>query len=215
MSTDFDAPTSDDPFQTRIDALLSSALEDQAREQKMLVETVKGARASIVRTEEELSELRRILQDRDRSVLDLLEARLSGIGSQETIEQVDGRLAELLSRSSTEQAVAPINASLTALTQRLSSLESEVSRTDPHDALRELRSGLESRIEGSLHPVRASVEELARVVGELEAPIRDVIEGPMSSLRESVESVRQGAVADVGAMLARLEAVEARVAERL
>ncbi len=67
-------PVSDDPGGTedsdRIDALLSTALADQARERRMLVETVFGAKSALVKAEEEISGLRDLINKRDDAILD-------------------------------------------------------------------------------------------------------------------------------------------------
>ncbi len=67
-------PVSDDPGGTedsdRIDALLSTALADQARERRMLVETVFGAKSALVKAEEEISGLRDLINKRDDAILE-------------------------------------------------------------------------------------------------------------------------------------------------
>jgi hypothetical protein len=57
----------------RIDALLSSALADQARERRMLVETVFGAKTALVKAEEELAAIRELITKRDEALVEAIE----------------------------------------------------------------------------------------------------------------------------------------------
>lgn len=58
----------------RIDALLSTALADQARERRMLVETVFGAKTALVKAEEELAGIRELIDKRDAALLEAITA---------------------------------------------------------------------------------------------------------------------------------------------
>lgn len=72
-SVNVDSPdTGEGEDSDRIDALLSSALADQARERRMLVETVFGAKTALVKAEEELSGLRELIDKRDEALIDVI-----------------------------------------------------------------------------------------------------------------------------------------------
>ncbi|HEX2052347.1 MAG TPA: hypothetical protein VHJ78_01295 [Actinomycetota bacterium] len=56
----------------RIDALLTTALADQARERRMLVDTVFGAKAALVKAEEEMTALKEAVVRRDETLLEAI-----------------------------------------------------------------------------------------------------------------------------------------------
>ncbi|HVE75744.1 MAG TPA: hypothetical protein VND22_03135 [Actinomycetota bacterium] len=73
-----DEPQANDEFGTRIDELVSSALEDQAREQREITDTVSSARDALEQTQQELHSLRGRIDPLERAIVDLAEL-ISGI----------------------------------------------------------------------------------------------------------------------------------------
>lgn len=73
----------------RIDALLSTALADQARERRMLVETVFGAKTALVKAEEELAGIRELIDKRDAALLEAISKN-----NQQIVESVTANLLE-------------------------------------------------------------------------------------------------------------------------
>lgn len=73
----------------RIDALLSTALADQARERRMLVETVFGAKTALVKAEEELAGIRELIDKREEALLEAITRN-----NQQIVESVSANLLE-------------------------------------------------------------------------------------------------------------------------
>jgi hypothetical protein len=73
----------------RIDALLSTALADQARERRMLVETVFGAKTALVKAEEELAGIRELIDKRDEALLEAITKN-----NQQIVESLSANLLE-------------------------------------------------------------------------------------------------------------------------
>ncbi|MEO7804922.1 MAG: hypothetical protein ABIS18_11645, partial [Actinomycetota bacterium] len=121
MGSEFDE--TDSPFEAKIDQLLSSALSDQAREQRVLLDTVNGAREALDKAEEQLKALRQLIDNRDQAVVDLLEARLSGLSTEESLERVMSRVDDLAGRPTAEDSIRPLLEGLDRLATRLSSIE--------------------------------------------------------------------------------------------
>jgi len=76
----------------RIDALLSTALADQARERRMLVETVFGAKTALVKAEEELAGIRELIDKRDEALLEAIAKN-----NQQIVESISSNLLEAVS----------------------------------------------------------------------------------------------------------------------
>ena len=105
----------DELFPPRIDQLVESALQDQAREQQMLMETVQGA-------QREMKLLRELIERRDQAVVDLLEARLSGLASESNVERISELVGELREQPDTSKTLAPVLEEFGDLSMRLETL---------------------------------------------------------------------------------------------
>jgi hypothetical protein len=91
MSEESSLPISQAPdFSDRVDALLSSALADQAREKRQLVDTLSGAKAALVKAEEEIAGLREQIGKRDEELLQAIDKRFEA-----RIEAVEEALIKL------------------------------------------------------------------------------------------------------------------------
>jgi uncharacterized protein YoxC len=99
-----EGPTPDqDDYADRIDSLLSSALAEQSREKRLLLETVYGAKSALVRAEQELIAIRELMEGRDQALLELLSSKLQnlqvgnvGNSIREAMEGRDNALVDLL-----------------------------------------------------------------------------------------------------------------------
>ncbi|HVF12002.1 MAG TPA: hypothetical protein VNA87_02845, partial [Actinomycetota bacterium] len=133
MATDYedDLLAPDDGFQARIDDLVSSALEEQAREKRFLMEMVSAAKAALTKAEHELSSLRQIVEHRDESVVDLLETRLSGIGTERSIEDLSAKITTMLERPPVDEMVVPITQRIGELASQLVEIQNGLKPLDP------------------------------------------------------------------------------------
>jgi hypothetical protein len=77
-------------FSDRVDALLSSALAEQAREKRQLVDTLYGAKAALVKAEEEISALRQQITTRDEDLVAAIDKKF-----EERIEAIEEALIKL------------------------------------------------------------------------------------------------------------------------
>ncbi|MGQ0679196.1 MAG: hypothetical protein ACT4OM_05995 [Actinomycetota bacterium] len=99
-------------YTDRVDALLSSALADQAREKRQLVETLYGAKTALGRAEEQINALRDQVARRDAELLDALDQRISDLQDAMTI-RLDERITEV------EEALLKIAKSTAALSGKM------------------------------------------------------------------------------------------------
>jgi hypothetical protein len=121
----------------RIDALLSTALADQARERRMLVETVFGAKTALVKAEEELAGIRELIDKRDEALLEAITKN-----NQQIVESLSANLLE---------AVGAISEKVEA------SVKSQPKIQPPRDA------GLTVRIEA----IEEAIIQLAQRIADL------------------------------------------------
>lgn len=76
MAEESTLPASSAPdFSDRVDALLSSALAEQAREKRQLVDTLYGAKAALTRAEEQIAALREQIAQHDAELLAQVDKR--------------------------------------------------------------------------------------------------------------------------------------------
>lgn len=76
----------------RIDDLLLSAMENQSREQRMMIAAVTAAREALSDAKRDLSFLKERIEERDTQLIDLLVGGLSGPGREESITGLATRL---------------------------------------------------------------------------------------------------------------------------
>lgn len=158
-------------FSPRIDELVESALQDQAREQQMLLDTVHTA-------QREMKALRELLERRDLAVVDMIEARLAGIASENRVEHIATLVDGLSEQPKATEVVAPAIEQLAALGNglqsvgsRLEAIEAGLEKLDPWKPALELQRALTARL------------------GEFAGGIRDHIEEKYSSMGEKLDEV--------------------------
>lgn len=138
-------PKSESEYSERIDALLSSALAEQSREKRFLIETVYGAKSALVKAQEELKGMREMVAKRDQALIDLIESRLEGIQGQHMATRIDA----------IERAIGdPQQSVYELLESRLAALGTQQ---------------IKERIDG----IEEAVLKVASVVSELSTQIRD------------------------------------------
>jgi ABC-type transporter Mla subunit MlaD len=159
-----------DLFVPRIDRLVESALQVQAQEQKMLLDTVQTA-------QKELKSLRELLERRDHAVIDALEARLSGVAAEGSIEKL-GTLVEGLGDGPDPEAIlAPVGAylegirtTLEGMGERLGALERALGRLDPWKPALEVQRALSERLAELSGSVKEQIQtETASTAHRIEA----------------------------------------------
>lgn len=151
-------PTGGEPFRVRIDELLSSALSDQAREQRELREVVEAARGAVAGAHAGVEALRLLLEERDRAVVDLLEARLSGTATAESVGAVAARVDLLAGGGGLAAALEAARAELSARLEELAR----------HAAARRRASGEEAKA------LEASLSRLGERIDRVEAAVEDL-----------------------------------------
>jgi hypothetical protein len=172
-------------FEARIDNLLSSALQDQAREQRMLFEIVQGARAALAKAEEELGALRILIERRDQSVVDLLEARLSGVGTEQGLDRLAKQIAEIEShideatRRSGEAAARREEEAFARIDSDLASRQSAAAATS-----RQIEA-LSRQIEEIRSAVAAQSSATATSITEALSPFTENLEALSERIRQS------------------------------
>ena len=179
MATEFDESLTDDEFQARIDDLLSSALEDQAREQRFLLDMVQGARAALGKAEEQMTALRNLVEERDKGVVDILEARLSGVGSQESIDRLASEVSELAAstaRNPIEHLVEPLDQRFAELATKVSAIEAALKPLDPWKPAIEMQKNLSDRFQQRLEPIGDQLQLLGRLIEQIPVPLQRAIE---------------------------------------
>lgn len=191
MATDFEEFASDlDPgFGRRIDDLLASAIEDQARDQRMLLEGVQGA-------QDEARRLRELIESRDEGVADLLEARLAGIATEESFQRVAQSLEE-----------------------RLQQLHGMLERIDAWKPAMEVQRSLAERLGETASSLKESIEEARSTLGagfeeRLSAEASEIKEAVAAGGARSFDRLVK-LQEDLEKMSAGLEAMPDLITERL
>ncbi len=159
----------------RIDALLSSALADQARERRTLVETVFGAKMALAKAEEELAGLRELINKRDDSLLEAIAKHNESL--MEAVGKNNQALAETISSNFLE--------AVGAIGQKV-----ESAQTATRDA------GLTLRIEGIEEAILQLAERIA-VLGELPGQLRRDLEVSAVAIGERVGEESASLLADI------------------
>lgn len=211
MATEFETALTDPSFTSRrIDELLASAIEDQARDQRMMIETVTAARKALAAAQADLSALRTLVESRDQGVVDMLEARLAGIATQEAIEAVVRRLdpvehaaSELAERL--DRIVAPLDgvrSAIGSLTESMNSLREQsrqefglwVDRFDQFESrTQDMLESQEHVISGQMTLSQNSLAE--RLEGQLESfrtQQTEILEAAIGELRGMTEDILRG-----------------------
>lgn len=136
MAPDFhEVQATGEDFETRIDELLASAIEDQARDQRLLFESVQAAQI-------ETAKLRVLIESRDQGLADLVETRLSGVATHESIEKIS-----------------------TALGERLDAVRAVLDRLDPWKPAMEVQRTLATRLADGIASISEKVSESAAALG--------------------------------------------------
>src|SRR5918999_2921282 len=156
----------DELFPPRIDELVESALQEQQREQQMLIDTVQGA-------QKEMKALRELVDRRDQSVVDLLEARLSGLASEGSLEKVREAMSKYAEGPDFTEGLAPVSEQIGAIGGRLENLgktleavEKGLERLDPWKPALEVQRALTNRLGEIATDIRDQIEERYGAVGE-------------------------------------------------
>lgn len=187
----------------RIDALLSSALADQARERRLLVETVFGAKTALVKAEEELAELREFITQRDESLLEAVTARMEEVVRANQPTQGDGELADRI--EAIEEAILQLaqriaelgdlpaqlrrdlEISAVAIGERVGE-ESATLLADLREDQVEVVQTLAAMSDGSLSEIKQSTHQLKQELLErLSAAARDGVESTRTTAEAMVE----------------------------
>ncbi|MFN2610476.1 MAG: hypothetical protein ABR507_06350 [Actinomycetota bacterium] len=178
MATEFDEPAfaTDEEFQARLDDLLSSALEDQAKEQRFLLDMVQGARSSLSKAEEQMTTLRKMVEARDLAVVDLLEAKLSGLGSQESIDAVSERIEQLAESPGLADLIEPLGGRFEQIAAKVDAVVTALKPLDPWKPALEIQKNLSERLDSRLEPIDAALSELSQLIGAAQAPLIQAIE---------------------------------------
>lgn len=152
MATDFEEVSSDAgaEFSTRIDELLSSAIQEQSRDQRMLIDALRGAQAEIKR-------MRDLIESRQENVGDILEARLSGIATDESVQKV-----------------------LEGVEKRLDESRDLLERVDPWKPAMEIQRALGQKLSESISSIKENIEA---ATSSLSVSLSD----STSELKESVQ----------------------------
>lgn len=190
-------------FEARIDNLLSSALQDQAREQRMLFEIVQGARAALAKAEEELGALRILIERRDQSVVDLLEARLSGIGTEQSLDRIARLIEEVAAAAPADQALAPLTAKLDRLTSRLDEIESEIKNLSLTKPLEELQSAFQQNAEAASARLNDRMQKIETQLFTLEGAVNEIPSSLSDQMTSDLAS-RQAAAASTSRQITQL-----------
>ncbi|CAN5863020.1 hypothetical protein BH23ACT12_BH23ACT12_13120 [soil metagenome] len=179
----------------RIDALLSSALADQARERRTLVETVFGAKSALVKAEEELAGIRELINQRDNELLEAI-AR----NNQTIVESISTNLLDAV----LTQRIEAIEEAILQLAQRIAGLgelpvqlrrDLEVSAVAIGERIGEESASLladirEDQVEVVQTLVSMSEAELKELKQAINSAKQEVTERTASTGRDTVEAGR-------------------------
>ena len=223
MANDIDIDRGED-FSTRIDDLVASALEDQSREKQLLTDTVAAANVALSSAREELASIRELIEQRDRAVVDAIEARLSGVGTELTLNSLADAMDELVRRKPADEAVGVLLAQLEALKSQVANLDKSVSVVDPwkpaaevqrslQEKLDELSSNFLSQLSGLTDTIYRSGSALQKEMNSEVVPRLDALaETSSAGLRSTRDEVIQGVT---GAIAADLASVRDEVIQRI
>jgi hypothetical protein len=182
-----DATLANAAFQSRLDKLLESAIEEQEREQQGFLTVLQASRDAVNAVRSELDGVRSVIEHREQAVIDLLDGRLALAARQDTIEFLQHRI-ELL-----EGEQAALKKALTVKLDGIArSLEAVEWRTqEGMAALANRVGGLESTFAEHARSVVDRLEAVDRRDGDLAATT-------VAALRELAESIetRQQDVAE-------------------
>ena len=147
----------------RIDALLSTALADQARERRTLVETVFGAKTALVKAEEELAGIRELINKRDEALVEAIEK--SNKASIEAIEKTNRASIEAIettNKATVESISSNLLEAVSAIGENIKASQPKIQ--PPRDAGLTLRI---EAIEEAILQLAARIAELADLPGQL------------------------------------------------
>lgn len=171
----------------RIDALLSSALADQARERRMLVETVFGAKAALVKAEEELSGIRELINRKDEALLEAVAKNNEAV-----VEAVTQKLLAAIQSQPQPRIQPPRDAGLIL---RIEAIEEAIIQLAQRIAeLGELPAQLRRDLEVSAVAIGERIgEESASLLADLREDQVEVVQ-TLAALSESTSADLQKAV---------------------
>lgn len=167
------APSPDVPdYADRVDALLSSALADQAKEKRQLVETLYGAKTALNRAEEEINSLKDLIVKRDEQLLEQIDKRLERLSD---VEDAILKLARSVSQMPAKFR-GDIETAAVAIGERLGEESDNLLRCTREDALEVVAtfgkatertvSQLREVVEGAREEYRTTTEQLASYLGQ-------------------------------------------------
>lgn len=176
------APAPD--YSDRVDALLSSALADQAKEKRQLVETLYGAKTALGRAEQEITALKDLIATRDEELLAAIDERLTE-ATDSLDRRFDSRISDLEDAiikiaQSVAQVPTKVRADLetaaVAIGERMGEEVDTLLRTSREDAVEVVatfskisdRSAgqLREAVEGAREEYRTTTEQLAAYLGQ-------------------------------------------------
>jgi macrodomain Ter protein organizer (MatP/YcbG family) len=190
------APGGRPDYTDRIDSLLASALQEQSREKRFLMETVYGAKSALVKAQEELTAIRELVAARDKELIGLLESRLPGVetdhltGRVEAIErlvgQTDQSLVHTLESRLEEVDSQDVNKRIDAVNGRIDAIEEAI--IELADRVSQVPQTFRNDLEASSVALSDRMsEEAAEVINN----VRSISDAFMADLREdAVEMVR-------------------------
>jgi hypothetical protein len=182
----------------RIDELLSSALADQARERRTLVETVFGAKSALVKAEEELAGIRELINKRDEALLQAIEK-----SNKATVESISANLLQAVSaigetiKTHQPKVQPPRDAGLTL---RIEAIEEAILQLAGRIAeLGDLPAQLRRDLEVSAVAIGERIgEESASLLADIRADQVEVVqtlvsrsEAELKELKQAVTNARQ------------------------
>ena len=175
-SSDPDLTDLDTVFAPRIDDLVQSALENQSKEQRMMIDAVNAAKDALSDAKQDLSFLKERIQTRDTELMDVLDGRLSGLGREESITRLAERLEPV------EHALNEVAERLEKIGDPLRNAVEDAIKT-AFDRLDEMNSNFARALEGSAR----SVDEALRSMGGALDSLRDQTSQNASSMTELIE----------------------------
>lgn len=177
------APESD--YSDRVDALLSSALADQAKEKRQLVETLYGAKTALGRAEQEITALKDLIAKRDEELLDAIDDRLAAV-----FDAIDDRLTA--TRNSLDLRISDLEDALIKIAKSVSQVPQKV-RGDLETAALAIGERLGEESDGLLRSSREDAIEVvasfSKVTDRGVSQIRDAVEGAREEYRTTTEQL--------------------------
>lgn len=181
----------------RIDALLSSALADQARERRTLVETVFGAKSALVKAEEELAGIRELINQRDNELLEAI-AR----NNQTIVDSISSNLLDAVTAIAEKFDTSMRSRDDAGLTQRIEAIEEAILQLAQRIAgLGELPGQLRRDLEVSAVAIGERIgEESASLLADIREDQVEVVqtlvsmsEAELKELKQAIDSAKQEA----------------------